>query len=126
MNLSFLDFNFKKYVFSFLTAFIVTVIIEALASFVFAYLKIPSGIIEAVHDYSSYFSAFLAAFLCAMKCGKRGFLTGMISAILYIAFLMAIGGLVFKSSVNIAEIIKLLPIYLICGAIGGIAGINCK
>lgn len=126
MNLSVSSLPLKKYAVSFAIAFIFTVVLEAVVSLVFMFFPPRDWLLEIVHNYSSYLSAFIAAFLCAKKCGKRGFLTGMVSALIYMAILFALGGILFKSSVDVASLPGALALCAGCGAIGGIAGINCK
>lgn len=116
----------KKYVFSFILSLLITLAVLAAASIIFSFLPPPQWLLAAVHDYTWLLSAFLAAFFCAGASSGRGFLTGIISADVYIALLIVLGGLVFKNSIESLSLIKIFALASISGAVGGILGINCK
>ena len=126
--MSFESFSFplKKYIFSFALAFAATLFLQAVLSLVFAFFPPGEKLFSVLCSAFPYFSAFLAAFLCAYRHGKRGFLTGMVSADLYILFLRFCGVLFFKNTLSAAEILSSLAISSLCGIVGGIIGINSK
>lgn len=126
MNFKFPGLEIKKYAVSFLLAFAITAALLAIVSVVFAFLPPPLWLLTLVHNYCSYFSAFLAAFLCGRKSKGRGFLTGIVTATIYMALLLVLGGLFFKTMVSLPVLIRTFLPCVLCGAIGGILGINCK
>lgn len=116
----------KKYAVSFLLALAVTLVLLAAVSIVFSFLPPPSWLLETLHSYIFLFSSFIAAFFCARSSSGRGFLTGIIASNLYILLLIALGGLIFKNSLETLSVIKIFIPGSVCGAVGGILGINCK
>lgn len=116
----------KKYIISFILAFIVTLSVLAAASIIFSFLPPPAWLLAAIHDYASLLSAFAAAFFCAKASQGRGFITGIIASDVYIALLLMLGGLLFKSIAPTPSLIKIFALGSVTGAIGGILGINCK
>lgn len=116
----------KKYIISFILAFIITLAALAAASIAFTFLPPPAWLVEGLHDYAFLISGFAAAFLCARASSGRGFITGIISADIYIALLVILGGLVFKNSAPALSVIRIFTLGSVCGAVGGILGINCK
>ena len=118
--------SLKKYILSYIITFFITLIFLAAVSIVFSFFPPYVWLIDTVHDYSLVLSAFIAAFMCARSCSGRGLFNGIIAADIYIALLIALGGLVFKSSVLSHSLIKIFLLSSISGAIGGIWGINSK
>lgn len=126
MSSVFSRLEIKKYAVAFALAFAITAALLAILSVIFAFLPPPLWLLTLIHNYCSYFSAFLAAFLCGRKSKGRGFLTGIVTATVYMAVLLALGGLFFKTMVSFPVLIKALVPCALCGAVGGILGINCK
>lgn len=120
------SFEIKKYAVSFLIAFVITAVSVALLSIIFAFLPPPLWLVTGIHNYCAYFSVFIAAFFSARKSRGRGFLTGIIAAVIYMAILLALGGLFFKNTVSLPLLTRIFSLCSLCGAIGGILGINCK
>ena len=116
----------KKYAVSFIISLCLTLVLLSALSIIFSFLAPPSWLLDSFHNYIFIFSAFIAAFLCAKASSGRGFLTGIIASNLYILLLIALGGLVFKNSLESLSFVKIFIPGTICGAVGGILGINCK
>lgn len=126
MNFSQSSTRLKKYIISFIGAFLITVILQAVLSVAFAFFP-PSGkVFEILNAASSYFSAFICAVFCARTCGKKGFLTGAAASDVYMAVLIFFGVLIFKNCYDLSSLLKIFSISSLCGAVGGIIGINCK
>ena len=123
---NFSHFPFKKYALSYIISLIITLVVLAIASIIFSFIPPYGWLLDALHDYSFVLSAFPAAFLCARKVSGKGLLNGIIAADIYILLLIALGGLVFKNSVNPHSLFKIFLLGSLSGAIGGIWGINSK
>lgn len=126
MNLNHASLPLKKYIFSFMGAFLVTLILGALLCIIFSFFPPGEKLLEILNGSSGYFSAFLAAIFCARLCGKRGFLTGMVCSDIYMTLLFLCGIIFFSNSYDFLSILKIFAASSLCGAVGGIIGINCK
>ena len=119
-------FRLMHYLKAFLAAFSCTVIVFALLSALFAHTDIPENVWELILSASGAFSSFLAAFFSAIGTRKRGFLTGIISSLLYTLLLILPGMVFFPGKRAAAALIKKLLYAVLFGMIGGILGINFK
>ena len=126
MNFSNPAIPLKKYIFSFAAAFFITLILQAVLCVIFSFFSPHKALLNILSSASSYFSSFLAALFCARMCGKRGFLTGAVGADIYMALLIFFGAIIFKNSYALSDLLKIFSLSSLCGAIGGIIGINCK
>lgn len=117
---------FKKYIKAFIFSFVLSLVILAAISIVFSFFPPPEFLLEALGSYFYLFPVLTAAFLCGRVSLRRGLLTGLISAFFYILLLVMSGGILFKTVVSADKIISLLIPGLLCGAVGGILGINFK
>ena len=115
----------KKYITSFALAFLITLLILSVLSIIFSFFPPPEWVL-AISDYSYLLSGFIAAFFCAKKSSRRGFLTGILASLLYIATLIILGGLIFKSDISAIPLIRIFGVSALCGGAGGILGINCR
>jgi len=70
--------------------------------------------------------AFGAGFSGARKCETKGWLWGMIAALLCMLLMFASAILLTATSCSLWSLITRLPIGLGAGAVGGIFGINLK
>ena len=119
-------FSIKKYLKGYLIAFLITIIVISVISVVLTYVDVSDRIIEKAEQAAKYFSAMLAGFLCARGGRKRGYLTGGTAALIYMTLLCAAGLCIFGNKSANPYIIKQLVTGTLCGALGGIMGINCK
>ena len=125
MNL-FSAHSFKKYIFSVLAALLITLIILSVLSIIFALCPPPPLIINGVQNYSFIFTALLSSFLSARASSKKGLVTGIITAFLFFILVLTAGKIFFKATHSLSFLLKNFGIIAICGAIGGIMGINSK
>jgi len=119
------NLSIKKYIVSFALAFLITLLILSAASIIFSFLPPPDWVF-GVLDYSYLLSGFMAAFFCARASSKRGFVTGIFASFFYIAILIMLGGIVFKSNIAAIPLVKIFSLSALFGGIGGILGVNCK
>lgn len=116
----------KKYVVSFLLAFIITILILSVASVVFSFLPPPDWVLNLLTKYGYLLSGFIASFFCARASARRGFFTGSLAAVFYIAFLYMLGAAIFKSPLITTKLTRVFGLSALCGGLGGILGINSK
>lgn len=119
-------FSFKRYLLSFITAFIVTAVICAIISVALSLLSPPGWLYSSIIRYIPFFSAFLSAFFCSTKAGKNGLLTGIICADMYMLILILAGVVIFKNSFPVNSAPEIFSITSAAGAVAGILGINLK
>lgn len=109
-----------------LAAFFVTIIISALLSAVFGFVGISDSAAETAQYAAKYFSAFVAGLLCARGGKRNGWLTGGCAALVYTALLCGAGICIYGSETANTDIIRQLGLAALCGAVGGVFGINSK
>jgi len=118
--------SFKKYILSIVFSFLVTLILLAVLSVVFNFFPPAPWILNTVSGYSYTFTAFLSAFLSSRALRKRGLLTGLFTSFLCI-FLLSLAGTVFIDGTRFFHpLLKNIITIVLCGALGGILGINSK
>ncbi len=116
----------KKYIVSYIIAFLLTVVILSVISVVFMFYPPSEAVLSTVCNYCGIFSAFIAALLCSRKTASRGYLVGMLSACVYTCILMGLGCLLWGEGALPHGMVSYLIIASIAGAAGGITGINLK
>ena len=120
------SFPIGRFLSGWVTAFFVTVILAALLSAIFGFVGVSDSATEKIQCGAKYFSAFLAGLLCARGGKKRGWLTGSCAALVYTAALCGIGMCIYGTQAANPYILRQLGIAALCGAVGGIVGINSK
>jgi len=126
MNTDRIRLPLKKYIIAFALAFLLTVIPQAALSVLFSFVPPYEKVLNILSNASGYFSAMLAALFCARLCGKRGFLTGLISADIYMVLILFAGVILLKNTYGLSDIIRVFSLSSLCGIFGGIIGINFK
>ena len=126
MKLSFENFSFKRYILSFLIAFLLTVVLCAIAGVLFSLFSPPDFLYNFFTHYFCYISASLAAFLSAIRAQKNGLITGIICADIYMLALILLGIMFFNSSFPADTALKIFGVTSVLGGISGILGINFK
>lgn len=116
----------KKYIFSLLISVMVTLVLLGVASVIFSFFPPPSWLMYGFSRYTVYFTAFLCAFLSAKSATGQGIFIGILSAALCLLILSATGSLLFGKNEFPISFLRLLPIGIPCGGVGGIIGINSK
>ena len=118
--------SFKKYIVSFLLAFIITLLIFSVASVVFSFVPPAKWVLEIFSEYGYLISGFIASFFCARASSRRGFFTGALAAVFYIAVLYMLGSAIFKAPLITTKLARVFGLSALCGGLGGILGINSK
>lgn len=116
----------RKYVVSFLLAFIITLLILSVASIVFSFLPPADWVLRIFSEYGYLISGFIASFFCARASSRRGFFTGALAAVFYIAILYMLGAAIFKAPLITTKLARVFGLSALCGGFGGILGINSK
>lgn len=111
--------------FGVLGAFIISMILLLIFSFIMTVRDLPQAAIAPVACVSIGFGAFFGGFITARMKGSKGLLLGAISGFAFFVILWLIGLIMGESAVGVLMIIKIL-ISLGVGSIGGIAGVNFR
>ncbi len=115
--------GFKKVFFSFILASMIVLILISAISLILPHLS--SG--DKISLYLSYTLRFLLCFMTAFICAKNskggGALTGVTIGLLFFVLMLFVG-LFQPNTGGILETLKDLFIYIACGVVGGVIGIN--
>ena len=117
---------FKRYIISFLAAFLTTTVLCGISAVLFSFFAPPDWLQNSFVHYSCYFSAFLAAIFSAMGSRKNGLVTGVICADIYMLILIFAGMIFLKNDFPLKSLLKVFSICSLSGGLGGIIGINFK
>lgn len=116
----------KKFLFSFILAFLITLVLTGLLAIIFSLSHPSDTTLNFICHSISFLSSFIVAFLCAGSIGKNGLFTGAVSSCLYMAILTMCGIAFLGNPFDLQSFIKVIGISSLCGALGGIVGINLK
>lgn len=117
---------FKKMAVSLLVSLMVTIIAAAAFSLALPHISSADKISDFLGWALRLLVCFLAAFLCARGSKSKGFITGALTGLFCALVLFALNGVVSKQIMSMLSAIKNLSVCVLCGAIGGILGINCR
>lgn len=120
------NISLRRYIFSFIAAFCITLVICAVTSIIFAFFSPPDRLYSIFIKYFCYFSASAAAFLSAMGTQKNGMITGILCADIYMLVLILAGAIIFKTGFPLSSALKIFGFTSVFGGIAGILGINFK
>lgn len=106
--------------------FVITIVLLFIASVLSVFATLPDAIVSLIVSAVTYLSIGMCGFRAARHSGRSGLLSGAISGIIYMIVLYLISALVFGDfAISYSTGIALL-ICMLCGAIGGIIGINIR
>ena len=105
-------------------SYLVSVLLLAGLSVIIVYTDVPEKISAPAVTGIKLFGAFLSAFLTSKSCQARGWLCGLISGVLNIFILTAVGSLFTDYAVFASANLTKLGLGGICGMVGGIIGVN--
>lgn len=123
-NRKFFDvaFGFKNILFCFLA----TGILLAVGAVIATYLSMTDRMAELLVMVLTGICVFLGGFRAAGHAGRQGLLQGALSGFVYMATLFLIGNLVYGEWATSGVSLLSVLIGTVCGAIGGILGVNKK
>lgn len=87
--------------------------------------SIPYGIIDYVMIGIEGFSVFIGAYIACVIARCKGLIIGALCGAISLLIVFACGLSIAKNDIGILTIIRVL-VMLLCGVIGGIAGVNRK
>ncbi|MBO7288489.1 MAG: TIGR04086 family membrane protein [Clostridia bacterium] len=105
-------------------SYIISLILLLVLAFVIVYTDISETISNPAVSIITLSGAFISSFLTAKNLTSRGWLFGFVTGIFNIAFLFALGTLLTSSAFFTVPKIMFMLYGGMCGAIGGIIGVN--
>ncbi len=88
-------------------------------------VDVPEGVMSAMSVFALCVGAFSGAYIASRKHRHNGMIIGILTGVIIYSLILIVGIIFAKSSVNFGLFSKLV-ITLICGAIGGIIGVNSR
>ena len=105
-------------------SYIISLILLLVLAAVIVYTDISETISNPAVSIITLSGAFISSFLTAKNLTSRGWLFGFVTGIFNIAFLFALGTLLTSSAFFTVPKIMFMLYGGMCGAIGGIIGVN--
>lgn len=104
---------------------LIILIIVLVFSFVLTKIDLPEGVVSAVTAAALCIGAYCGGFICARRNRRNGLLLGAVCGSVIFLVLFVVSIIFVRSSEGLAGSTKLIFVVL-CGAVGGIAGVNSK
>lgn len=109
-----------------LLAYIITMVIFLVFAVVITYTDFPESAIPSIVTITTIVSIFIGGAGVAKKARNKGWLNGALVGIAYIVILYFISALSLVGFVFDKNVISMLIMGILSGALGGIVGINLK
>lgn len=120
----------NNYIFSIILgstiSFILTIIMIFIISVLLCNTNLNESIINPFIIFSSSFSILIGALFATRKIEKNGILVGSIIGIVYMLLIYIISSILNSNFSLNTNSVFLITFSIICGAIGGVLGINIK
>ncbi len=107
-----------------LWGYVFSLILIFAAALIFTYTPVSESYLGGTVSVITVLSIAFSAALVSSKNKTRGYLHGMITGIIYMSILYVISISFFNDLGSQKSIISMLITGIICGALGGIAGVN--
>ncbi|MCI1930741.1 MAG: TIGR04086 family membrane protein [Clostridia bacterium] len=108
------------------TALVVTFIFMAVAAALVTYTNMEENVVTYISFASTCISALICGFISGRGAKNKGVLWGVFSGFIYVIIMIAIIKTVVKTDTLGASVIWTVVEAVLCGALGGILGINTK
>ena len=107
-------------------SFLATIVLLFMGSIAATYFAMPDSIIHIMVTIITALCVMWGGYKFSSRHGRQGLICGSISGLLYIIVLYIAGTLIFKEfSFDMTVVISAL-MWVLCGAVGGLAGVNFK
>ena len=108
-----------------LIGLLVIIICLLLFSFIMTKVDAPDGIVSTMSVIALCIGSFVGAYIASRKRRQNGLLIGIITGVITYIAILIIGIIITKTSAGMGFFSKLI-IAAICGAIGGVIGVNSR
>ncbi len=120
----------NNYIFSIILGSIISFILTIIMIFIISVLLCNTNLNESIINpfiiFSSSFSILIGALFATRKIEKNGILVGSIIGIVYMLLIYIISSILNSNFSLNTNSVFLITFSIICGAIGGVLGINIK
>ena len=107
-----------------LAVYIASLLIMIALAIVVTYTGVSEGVISPCLWVTRLLGVFMSAYLTSSLARSRGWLWGVISALIYAGIIYLIGWIAVENYFGEMSFLRSLGISLVVGITGGIAGIN--
>lgn len=106
--------------------FILTIALLFAASWVAALASMPEEAVKLVTGIVTYLCVGICGFRAARHSGANGLVSGVLAGFIYVFLLFAVGCCAYAEiHMGVPEILTII-ICILCGAVGGVIGINTQ
>jgi len=109
-----------------IVSYIITIPAFIIFALLLSYIDFPEKYISSAVLIATIVSLLVAGSTATRNVKNKGWLNGAIVGLIYMLVLYIFSGLVFKNFTIDRQVIIMAVIGVLCGAIGGIIGINFK
>lgn len=117
--------NLKNYIIGLVLGSVSTLLLMLLCAFIIVFAELDRAMSEPLATVCVAIGTVIAAFYSSYKIGNKGFVTGLIIAIIFFMIITAISLLIDGSGFSLNSVFHLV-IILLSGLIGGVLGVNRK
>lgn len=107
-----------------LRGFIITVILLLIFAVVMTFLDVSEGICSIYYLVATILSIMYGSIFAVKKTGKRGWLTGLLVALIYMVVLYTVSVISGNGAVVGVDRLERLGLALVTGVFSGMMGIN--
>lgn len=94
-------------------------------AFVLSRINAPAVLVSVLATIALGIGGYFGGYLCARKRHKNGMMLGVICGIIIFMVILLIGAVFAKAALGLGSAGKLM-LTMICGAVGGVVGVNTK
>ncbi len=106
--------------------FLLTVVILFLSAVVAVYANLQAAAVSLMVSVITYLCVGVCGFRVARRSGSNGLLSGAMAGFFYTLVLYLIGCIVFAEISFSTSVLLTAVICVLCGAVGGVIGVNVK
>ena len=106
--------------------FLLTIVVLFVASWISVMVNLPEAAVALVVSIITYLCVGICGFRSARHSGSNGLLAGALAGLVYVIILYIIGCIAFAEISFSMSAVLTAVICIVCGAIGGIVGVNTK
>lgn len=104
---------------------LIILLIVLVFSYIITIIDVPEAVVSVITAAALCIGAYVGGFVCAKKNRKNGLLMGLVSGGIIFIVLFLLSVFFAKSTEGLSGGAKLFMV-LLCGAVGGIVGVNSK
>ena len=116
----------KRMFFSVLISLVVVLILAAAFSLALPYISRADKIATVLGWVLRSLACLFTAFLCVKGSRSKGLIKGMAVGFIYAVFILLLSMAMGEHMMKLTQMAKILSVCVLCGAIGGVWGVNCR